>query len=179
MATYEPVLLSNPIFDEVEAAIKQTYPNACILWVDEVINPELRKAYEDQRESLRNQRGSAAIKELGLYHGTSEEAVYSIANAGFDPSKNITSAFGKGTYFAVAAAYSKNYAKPKRHDEVSFMMMCDVLVGKCCKGSSNSHIKTALYDNSVDNATTPSIYVTPYKYGAYPKYIIAFHRNAA
>lgn len=175
MATYKPVMLSNPIFDEVAKAIRITYPNACILWVDEVVNPELRKAYEEQKESIRSQRGDC--KELRLYHGTSEEAVHSIVNTGFDPLKNTTSAYGKGTYFAVAAAYSKDYAKPKR-DEISFMMMCDVLVGKYCQGNANAHTNTKLYDNSVDNLKTPSIYVTPYKYGSFPRYVIAFHRNA-
>lgn len=169
------VFMSDPVYDEVEEAVRKMYPNSCILWIDKVENASLREAYEKQKEDIIEKRGS--VKEMRLFHGTSEEAVHSIAQNGFDPERNRVCAYGKGTYFAVSASYSKDYAKAKT-DEVSFMMLCDVLVGTCCRGSSAKVINTVAFDNAVNNLHNPTIYVTPYRYGAFPTYVIAFHKNA-
>jgi Poly(ADP-ribose) polymerase catalytic domain len=169
------VPLSSPVFEEVEDAVRASYPKSCILWVNKVENDRLRNAYEQQKTEIANKRGF--VKEMRLFHGTSEEALNAIVHYGFDPDRNMTSAFGRGTYFAVSASYSKDYAKPKKN-QISFMLLCDVLVGICCQGMSNQVIDITKYDNAVNHIEKPSIYVTPYKYAAYPSYVIAFHREA-
>ena len=45
MATFKEVSLSSKLYDEIALKIRNSYPNACILYIDEVINPELYDAY--------------------------------------------------------------------------------------------------------------------------------------
>ena len=172
-----PVDMSNKIFDEIDTKLRETYPNRCILWIDAIQNDLLEKNFDQQKQAIISKRGDEEVKIMSLFHGTSENAINSIVDTGFDPTYNRTSAYGKGTYFAISANYSKDYAKPKQN-EISFMMICDVIVGKCVQGTCNMEIDTNKYDNSVNNMKTPSIYVTPYANGAIPRYVIAFHRNA-
>jgi len=160
--------MSEPDYDMISKRIRASYPDSCICWIEEVINPNLRKAYEERRNSM---------SEIQLFHGTSEEVVNTIAAGGFDPAYNKISAYGKGTYFAKNASYSFNYMKSEKNG-ISFMFLCDVLVGTSCQGSSNMNINMELYNSSVDNLANPTIFVTPYADGAYPKYIIAFHKKA-
>jgi len=162
-------------FDQIGEGIYKSYPNACILWIDEVVNAELCREFESFKKELSEKRN--CVREMLMFHGTSEEAMNNIVWNGFDPKMNKVAAYGKGTYFARDAAYSKAYAKPKSN-EISFMMVCRVLVGKCCIGSSDAVLDTCKFDNWVDNIKDPSIVVTPYPNGAIPLYVIGFHRNA-
>lgn len=164
------VEMSEPIYDIISKRIRESFPQSCICWIEEIINPSLREAYEARKSKIGN--------EQQLFHGTSENAVNAIAGGGFDPSYNTVSAYGKGTYFARDASYSYNYMKTQKNG-ISYMFLCDVLVGRSCLGSNGAVINTEKYDSSVNSLEKPTIFVTPYADGAYPKYIIAFHKTAA
>jgi hypothetical protein len=170
------VYMSDKRYDLIEEGIRRSYPNSCILWVEEITNPELEGIYQKQKAEIEARRGKPC-KELELYHGTREEYANAIMKYGFDPQANTRSAYGKGSYFAKNASYSRDYAPPAS-DDVSFMLICSVLVGEVSVYGSNLPINTTLHDNSVDNPKSPSIYVTPYAAGAIPRFIVAFHRNA-
>lgn len=170
------VFMSDKRYDKIEEGIRKSYPNSCILWIEEIINPELEELYQKQKADIEKKRGKPC-KELELYHGTREEYSNSIIKNGFDPLANTRSAYGKGSYFAKNASYSRDYAPPAS-DQVSFMLICSVLVGETSVYGASKPIDTAKHDNSVDNPKSPSIYVTPYQYGAIPRFIVAFHRNA-
>ncbi len=116
------------------------------------------------------------MEERELFHGTTEMAINAIADVGFDPIYNKTSAYGKGTYFARDAKYSYNYMRPNKA-EISYMFVADVIIGRMIQGSPNLTIPST-HDTAVDSPTKPSIFVTPYRYGACPTFIIAFHKNA-
>jgi hypothetical protein len=45
-------------------------------------------------------------------------------------------------------------------------------------GKLNKIIDTSMYESYVDNISNPSILVTPFSDGAFPKYIIAFYKEA-
>ena len=60
--------------------------------------------------------------------------------------------------------------------DVTYMFLADVIVGRLAIGKQKSQMGT--WDNNVDNLLKPTIYTTPYPDGAYPRYIIAFHKNA-
>jgi poly [ADP-ribose] polymerase 7/11/12/13 len=171
----EYVLLSNPKFAEIEYRVRESYPKSCILYIDEIKNPYVETRFLDQKTSIEEKRGFCNI--VQLFHGTNEKAIDSICSMGFDPSRSKTQAFGAGTYFAKNADYSKHYSTIDKNSE-SYMFLTDVLVGSCVKGSSGRKLDTENYDNFVDNLKAPSIYVTPYQYGAYPRYVVAFHKNA-
>jgi len=161
--------MSDPVYDQISKRVRQSFPNSCICWIEEVQNPILQKSYDELKLKIGNEKL--------LFHGTSEEAINSIAAGGFNPEYNKTSAYGKGTYFAEKASYSFNYMKQGR-DGVAYMFLCSVLVGRMCRGSNQLVINTKNYDSAVDNVDNPTIFVSPHAAAAYPKYIISFHKNA-
>lgn len=177
MATFKEVSLSSKLYDEIALKIRNSYPNACILYIDEVINPELYDSYMNKKNELITLRGDLSITEKLLFHGTSHKNINSIAAVGFLTCKNKVAAFGHGSYFSTMASYSKNYSVSYT-DDISYMFLCDVIIGKFGIYGDYATINTDIHDNSVNSVHNPTIYVTPYDAGAYPKYLIAYHRNA-
>ena len=169
------VEMKEPIYDTISKRIRESFPNSCIVWIEENENIHLYAAYEARKKEIAK---VASINEGQWFHGTKEENITKISMEGFDPVFNKTSAYGKGTYFAKNASYSNSYMIPNM-EGISFMFLCDVLMGKPCMGSPQHKIDTNLYHSAVDNFQSPSILVTPFKDAAYPKYIIAFHKSAS
>ena len=68
----------------------------------------------------------------------------------------------------------------KSNEEVTYMFLADVIVGRLTRGGQRIPGVNPVYnwDNNIDFDTNPKIYTTPYPDGAYPRYIIAFHKNA-
>ena len=168
-----PVFMSDPRFDEIVGKITESYPKSCVLYIDEIVNPELEQEYQTRREIIRCNRGS--VSEMRLFHGTSENNIEKIASGGFDPTLNKRAAFGYGVYFAKNASYSSAYMSSVRPENHTFMFMCDVLVGN--QGTLGKK-DDQMIDNNVDNFIDPKIITTVYKDGAYPRYIIAFYKDA-
>jgi hypothetical protein len=160
-----PIYMDNKKYSEISKRIYESFPNACILYIDEVVNDNLLLQFENKKKEIG--------KVLQLFHGTHNELIDIIAENGFDPTKNRTSAFGYGTYFALNAKYSFSYMKS--NEEITYMFLADVLIGKLATKKPKG---TTGWDNNVDNLNSPTIYTTPYPDGAYPRYIIAFHKNA-
>ena len=169
------VEMKEAIYDIISKRIRESFPNSCIVWIEENKNPELLAAYDNRKKEIAK---VSSVNEMQWFHGTREENITKIAMEGFDPDFNKTSAYGKGTYFARDASYSNSYMIPNTQG-ISFMFLCDVLMGKPCMGDSNLKIDTTLYHSTIDNFQRPSILVTPFKDAAYPRYIIAFHKNAS
>jgi len=167
------VEMSEPIYNTISKRIRESFPNSCICWIEENQNSFLLEAYENKKKTM------SQTNEVQWFHGTREENIKKIAQDGFDPSYNKTSAYGKGTYFAKNASYSQGYMIPNKGG-ISFMFLCDVLMGRISPTTRASmNIDTTKYDCAVDNFTNPTILVTPYLDSAYPRYIIAFHKNAS
>jgi hypothetical protein len=171
------VPMSDPTFDEIMNLVMKSFPNACVLFMERVLNFDLIASFERRKEEMIEKRGAGNVREELMFHGTRSENIMPIVKDGFLPEKNKVSAFGMGTYFASAASYSKNYAPPAR-DEVAYMFVCRVLIGKMLRGIGNAVLDTDKYDNFVDNPANPSIVVTPHADGAIPAYIVAFHPYA-
>lgn len=183
MMQMNPISMSDKRFDQISDMIMQSYQNACVLYIKEVFNPILHNAYIKRREQIESVRGQ--VEEKQLFHGTSDSLITTIASEGYDPTKNTHAAYGYGTYFAKNAGYSMNYMHSKVSD-VTYMFLADVLVGKCVEtrqfiDKNNRSEPESLFDwdNNVDNLKNPTIYTSPYASGAYPRYIIAFHKNAS
>lgn len=168
------VEMKEPIYNAISNRIRESFPNSCIVWIEENQNPTLLAAYENRKKEIAK---VASINEVHWFHGTKEENITKIAMEGFDPAFNKASAYGKGTYFAKNASYSNSYML-SNNQGISFMFLCDVLMGKPCMGTSNLQIETDLYHSAVDNFQTPTILVSPLADAAYPKYIVAFHKDA-
>jgi hypothetical protein len=173
MTTY--VNMNDKLYDEILLKLRRSYQNSCVLWIEKMENADLEHKYEQQKSDLLQKRGVDGVKEVEMYHGTTEEIARIIAKDGFNPDMNKKSMYGKGTYFARNASYSKNYAPPSSHNEVSFMLLCSVIVGNIGFFGRDAVIDTTKFDNSMD--PSGGIIVTPYRYGAIPRYLVAFYRN--
>lgn len=151
---YETVLMDNPIFDVICNKIEKSYNNACILFIDKVVNNKLLERYE----KFKNEHPSCM--EYNVFHGTSEGNIKSIALEGFDIKYNTVSAYGKGTYFADNASYSKSYmnkgSNSKKNSDMCFMFYSKIW-----------HT----------GPVAPGIHVVKDNDATYPEYIIAFSKN--
>jgi hypothetical protein len=163
--------MSEPIFDKLCDNIYQTFPKACIIWIEEIINPELQALYESYKLTIN------PPNEKRLFHGTLDTVAHIIAKEGFDPTLNKTSAFGKGVYFSTQASYSSAYCKRTHGAEMAYMLVCDVITGKVGQGKANQPIPVTF--NSVTNTLRhPSMYIVNKKEAALPRYLIVFYPDA-
>jgi len=179
MATFTPISLSKTKYDEISRRIHESFPDSCVLWIDQVSNPQLESEHETLFENIKKRRPDTRVEKKELFHGTTEYALKSICDNGFDVSFNKTSSFGKGTYFARNAKYSFSYSTKSSKNEIVYMLLCSVIIGKTIVGSNNMIIDKLKEDNSIDTIMNPNIFVTPYDKGGIPKYLIAFHKNAS
>jgi hypothetical protein len=179
MATLKPLSVSSAKYDEIAGRVRASFPNSCILWIDEVSNSELEREHESLFDEIQKKRVGVVVTKEELFHGTTERAVNAICNEGFKTEYNTVSAYGRGTYFAKNASYSFSYSKKSLSygKEIVYMMLCSVIVGMSQRGTNNGIIDTMNVDTNVDNLADPNIFVSPYDKGGIPKYVIAFHTN--
>jgi len=163
--------LGDPIYDEISKKIRQSYPNACICWIECNDNSVLKEKYDLRKTEVQALRD---INEQELFHGSDISSIDNICEVGFDPTMNRMSAYGKGSYFAKHASYSKNYMKETK-EGLKFMILSDVIVGSPCLGSATLDINKNIYDSAVNSLTDPTIIVIPHNDAAYPKYIMSFY----
>jgi hypothetical protein len=152
-----PVFMENPMYNKIYNRVLDTYPNACILCIENVINPQLQSRYDILKVE------NITATELQLFHGTENSNVAPIIERGFLSSLNINSAYGKGSYFARDASLSKGYMKDntaKQGNLISYMFLCDIL----------------LLSPSWDKKN--GIYVVPNDSAIYPTFFIKFHKDA-
>ena len=91
------------------------------------------------------------------------------------------SAYGRGAYFAVSAAYSSRneYAAADPFNKERNIFQCRVLVGQYKLGDQNMRFPPELSsgqrcNSTVDDEKTPQIFVTFSDVQAYPEYRIVF-----
>jgi len=170
------VEMKEPIYETISARVRESFPKSCICWIEENENPVLLEAYENRKKEI--MKRPSELNEVQFFHGTREENVTSIAQTGFDPTCNRLSAYGIGSYFAKDALYSQGYMIPN-NEGISFMFLCNVLMGSISPTTrAKMIIDITKYDCAVNNLLNPTIVVTPHADGAYPRYIIAFHKKA-
>ena len=162
--------LSDSKYAQIEDVILKSFPKACILWIEKNENTTLEQLFIEYSLKFPNPR----IQQL--YHGTSEDIARLIMKEGFDPSKNKSSFYGNGVYFSPFANVSQWYSK-KSQDDISFFLVCDVVVGKSCVGLLNQDIPSD-YQSAVNNLIKPTEIVVNKKEAAFPRYLVAFYRDA-
>lgn len=177
----QSVSMSEPIYDEICNKVIACYPDACILFVQKVVNPGLFARYDDYRATLDDHN---AAKEGAGWHGTKARLIPVITREGFDPTKNVVSAYGKGTYIARDASYSKNYTDVDG-DEVSYMFYCKFAYESQIMAGSFASQRTLLDEAAagraiigVDRANDPTIFVIPQADAVVPEFVVAFHKYA-
>lgn len=162
-------------FEEVATYITKTWKTACIMDIQRVEDHCMQNKYNDLKQSF------PEPNEQTLFHGTREDAAYSILEWGFDPICAKVCAYGLGVYFAADASYSYNYM-PSKIDragfDLSYMLVNSVLVGRTMQGTQNRPCNMEVADTQVDTPANPRIFSIPRAEQAIPKYIIAFHKLA-
>jgi Poly(ADP-ribose) polymerase catalytic domain len=165
--------MSDKRYDKIEELIIRSYKNACIIFINEVENPDLLMKYENYKSELIEKRGVEIVKELQVFHGTHANTVPIICREGFDPSKNVTALHGRGTYFAKNADYSSSYMKSSDENQLSYMIISKMVLGKCTTVQGGIQE----FDNYVDKIDDPSIFVCPHQYAAIPQFVVGFYKN--
>ena len=115
-----------------------------------------------------------------LFHGTKELLVDAICQQGFDfrmSGASVGTLYGKGSYFAKKASYSKDYTNCR------MMFVVRVIVGEYARGKSTMVRPPPkderkpygeLYDSCVDNVADPNIFVIFAQEQVYPEYLIEY-----
>ncbi len=162
-----------------------------ILAVWRIQNKELMRDFLHFGAKLRREltaEGKAGLLRCAsLFHGTRNFGnVDTIAATGFDrnysAAKDSTTAFGKGAYFAVSAAYSlRGYSCEHQALGGSLLFLANVWVAEHTRGDPsmlNPPFKRGSaclrYETTVDNVQVPSMHVVYRDGQSYPAYLIHF-----
>ncbi|KAK5893346.1 hypothetical protein CgunFtcFv8_006225 [Champsocephalus gunnari] len=151
--------------------------------IERVQNPFLWYGYAVLKKHLLAKNDAAGDGEKFLFHGTSADSCNCIEKGKFD--RNLAGkhavAYGKGVYFAVAAAYSADRFSPADASGMKRLYVARVLTGRYTVGHSllkapppRGSDKTDCFDSCVDNQQNPSMFVIFHDNQAYPEHLITF-----
>ncbi len=168
-----PLSVSSEEFEKIAATISKSYPQSCIMFIEKIEDHIHEEKYQALKLSMTDP------DEQHLFHGTTEQAAYAIANDGYKVNLNRRSSYGIGVYFAKEASYSKEYANVSTSGgfELSYMLINKVLTGRKVVGKANSKINLKMADSQVDSVTNPKLFSIPREYQAIPLFLVAFHKN--
>lgn len=183
---------SDPMYDTIDNAIRKSYPDVCVCWIEDVTNPFLLERYELYKASLKEPN------EKLLFHGTSKETARIITLEGFRPELNTASAHGKGVYFSESANYSSGYSimksghvrvrkrqpksRPKLEElptqavdysKILYLLVCKVAVGRVRQSGQEQIIPEGY--NSFGG---PKMFIVDRKEACIPVYLAAFYPDA-
>lgn len=114
--------MSDPEFDRIASLM----PDCCICQI-QVVN--LEQDFEKRTDNPKTRE---------MFHGTKARYVNNILNEGLRGSYNVTSAYGKGTYFSPDVKMSLfNYADRSRTDQISYVFLCDVVENEANGNKTN------------------------------------------
>jgi poly [ADP-ribose] polymerase 7/11/12/13 len=145
-------------------------------------NRDLWEDFSRLRSRLEKKRGSK-LDVRRLFHGTSDQYVDTICHHGFEPrvaGMSVGTLYGKGSYFARDASYSKCYCQGGNK-----MFVVQVIVGEFTVGQPHFTLPPVKdstlplhqqqpFDSCVDSEDDPSIFVVFDRHQAYPEYLIEF-----
>ena len=139
------------------------------------------------RRELTAEGKGGLLRCASLFHGTrSFGNVDNIATTGFDRNysagRDSTTAFGKGAYFAVSAAYSlRGYSCKHEALGGSVLFLANVWLAEHTRGEPSmlnppfkSGSECLRYETTVDNVQAPSMHVVYRDGQSYPAYLIHF-----
>ncbi|XP_061189587.1 protein mono-ADP-ribosyltransferase PARP12-like [Saccostrea echinata] len=178
---------TTPEFKEIKSSFFKTLceNRFQICNIYRIQNLVLWKEYEMKKSNMERvlAKKESSVDERSLFHGTdSVDTCYGICTNNFDfrlSGKNAT-VYGKGSYFAVSAAYSNCYTEGCTR----FMFKARVLIGKYTNGREGITCPPTIprqghtrYDSCVDNIRNPSIFVIFDRNQCYPEFLIAYKEH--
>ena len=173
---------TNELYRDMMTKWDKTHYNATLLNVYSI-----KKNYKQNMniyDALMNTMKGNKWKWEMLFHGTSFENVKKIIDVGFNRDYNITSYYGKGSYFSNVAEIASRYCKANEENGDVFVMLgCKVYIGESTIGRRNmdkkelyKDDKVTQYDSLVNDLDDPTIFVINRDYHAVPCFIIEFKR---
>jgi hypothetical protein len=154
-----------------------------------VENPGFFREYQARRTTMLTRLGLPRLNERWLWHGTDEKSIPLILANGFLRDFNTRGAYGKGVYFARQAAYSLSptYSKIDPNTGEHYLLLCRVLVGEACVGSSGMERPTqkpnssAMHESMVDRLPVEQSQIVVLSAGsdkqAYPEFVLKFQSS--
>ena len=114
-----------------EARMRQTYPQARIVHVDEVLNYDLLRNYFAKYTDMASRKDHFlnGPNEMNLFHGTRTVDPMTVCRASFDPRHSNIGAIGRGIYLATNANYSCSGYQFKCRDGTSKVFLASALIG--------------------------------------------------
>lgn len=196
------VTLNSPEWAEIESEFRKTMPlNDRITCIRRIQNKPLWKHYAEEKKFLIEKRGSdAKANEKRLWHGTratKPSEIYEQDKIAFDFRYCENGMWGRGSYFAQNANYSRAYAyaDPTTNGvglEKEFFY-CLVLLGDCVALPSDSSLRmppyktnatsssknntkkhSERYDSVQGNTGGSDVFVVYEHAKAYPSYLVKF-----
>ncbi|KAK3517526.1 hypothetical protein QTP70_012612 [Hemibagrus guttatus] len=173
-------------FKEVERYVKEIgLLQEPLKAVYRVQNVDLWELYCKKKSQLMRIKGQSDIEEQMLFHGTGKNNLHNICLYNFDcrlsNSKRHGHVLGKGTYFALHAAYANMYSRSHRQqgDKTQIMFLARVIVGKYRLGDSDfckpdGDQNENLHDSCVDDTLYPRIFVVFDSNQIYPEYVLEY-----
>jgi hypothetical protein len=148
-----------------------------------VQNPFLWTRYENKKAELSTvySRVGVAVKEMMLFHGTSQENARKICFENFDwrrYGENVGCKHGQGVSFALDVTHSHFYSTPAV-DGTRVVFLSKVLVGMSTTGASYMRYPPVWrsgihYDTTVNYQVNPTIFVKYDNTEYYPAYLILY-----
>ncbi len=157
-----PLLRTSDEYKEVKSMT-----NASVKYVHKIkVHPHMEQEFEKRQAQINAKRGFCEVKKL--FHGSAFSNIQNIVDEGFDMNRCKTCVHGKGIYFSADPNFSLHYCSNKAQKHVLYLLLCDVLVGRCKTGVNNEILDTREYDNFHSG----NIFVTTYTDGILPRYIV-------
>ena len=185
------VAQSTPEWDKVVSLVHLTLARAQLVLVERIQNQWLWDRYTFAKQRMVEKNGGE-VNEKELFHGTREtlpEKIYR-SEQGFDFRYSAMGSWGSGTYFAVNASYSHNYAfkKTEGGQVVYQMLLAHVLTGMSYSCPPNPTLRRPpvrqsgpfedqLYDSVQGNTGSSDVYVVYDHEKAYPAYVLTYKYN--
>ena len=177
---------------EIEKLMHASLPLAQIQTLQRIQNQWLWEKYSFSKERM-NEQNKGIVNEKRLFHGTSSTSPEKIFRSaqGFDFRYCTRGMWGTGTYFAVNASYSDNYAFSSAGSKQ--LILAKVLTGETHKSSPDSSLKKPpvkkhtkssgtfvdeLYDSVSGHARGSDIFIIYDHEKAYPDYLITYTTSA-
>ena len=181
-------------WNDINSRVHETLPSVQVVRVERIQNQWLWEKYHFSRQRM-SEKYEGIINEKDLFHGTSitpPEKIFK-SEQGFDFRFCSRGMWGTGTYFAMNASYSNNYAYTTGTRKQ--MILAKVLTGETCQCSPDSSLKKPpvksqsklggsrntfedeLYDSVKGHTNGSDIFVIYDHEKAYPAYLITYITN--
>ena len=185
----KPVSRGTTEWNRVQTLMHKTLPSSQIIQLDRIQNIWLWQMYSFSKQRM-SEKNSGAVNEKDLFHGTHlspPEKIFK-SEKGFDFRFASKGMWGEGTYFAVNASYSDNYAYNQCGR--TQMILATVLTGETCHCPPNQSLKKPPaksmatsskrgafaddYDSVSGHTNGSDIFVIYDHEKAYPTYLITY-----